>query len=77
LINDEATSSERKNSVEVVDEYICSDDECVTTDDIAGGDVTEDEEEEVSEPLDLLDSYVQGFVFSHGRQLMKRNRKQI
>jgi hypothetical protein len=35
--------------VEVVDEYVCSDDECVTRDDIAGRDVAEDEKEEVSE----------------------------
>jgi hypothetical protein len=55
--------------VEVVDEFVCSDDECVTRDDIADSDVAEDEKEEVSESLDLFDSYVQGFVLSHGRQL--------
>jgi hypothetical protein len=60
--------------VEVVDEYVCSDDECLTTDDIADSDVAEDEKEAVSEPLDLLDSYVQGFVLSHGRQLLKRKK---
>jgi hypothetical protein len=54
--------------VEVVDEYVCSHDECVTTDDIAESDVAEEEKEEVSEPLDLFDSCVQGFVLSHGRQ---------
>jgi hypothetical protein len=48
--------------VEVVHECVCSDDEYVSTDDIA--DVAEDEKEEVDEPLDLLDSYVQGFVLS-------------
>jgi hypothetical protein len=74
LINGWATSSERKNSVEVVDECVCSDDECVTTDDIADSDVAEDEKEEVGEPLDLFDSYVQGFVLIHGSQLLKRKR---
>jgi hypothetical protein len=59
--------------VEVVDEYVCSDKECVTRDDMADSDVAEDKEEEVSESLDLFDSYVQGFVLSHGRQLLKRN----
>jgi hypothetical protein len=66
--------------VEVVDEYVCSDDECVTRDDIADSDVAEDEKEEVNKPLDLFVSYAQGFVFSHGRQLLKRkkaNNKQI
>jgi hypothetical protein len=66
--------------VEVVDEYVCSDDECVNRDDVADSDVAEDEKEEVSESLDLFDSYVQGFVLSHGRQLLKRkktNEKQI
>jgi hypothetical protein len=48
----------RKNSVEVVDEYLCSDDECVTTDGIADSDVAEDEKEEVDELLDLFASYV-------------------
>jgi hypothetical protein len=48
--------------VEVIDECVCSDDECVTTDDIADSDVAEDEKEEVSESLDLFDSYVQVFV---------------
>jgi hypothetical protein len=48
--------------VEVVDEYVCSDDECGSTDDIADSDVAEDEKEEVSESLALYDSYVQGFV---------------
>jgi hypothetical protein len=52
----------RRSSVEVVDECVCSDDEYATTDDIA--DVAEDEKEEVDEPLDLLDSFVQGFVLS-------------
>jgi hypothetical protein len=52
----------RKSSVEVVDECDCSDDECVTTDDVA--DVAEDEKEEVNKPLALLDSNVQGFVLS-------------
>jgi hypothetical protein len=63
--------------VEVVDEYVCSDDECVTRDYIADSDVAEDEKEEVSESLDLFDSYVQGFVLSHSRQLLKREKKQI
>jgi hypothetical protein len=63
--------------VEVVDEYVCSDDECVTRDDIADSDVAEDEKEEVSESLDLFDSYVQGFVLSHSRQLLKRGKKQM
>jgi hypothetical protein len=45
--------------VEVVDEYVCSDDECVTREDIADSDVAEGEKEEVSESLDLFDSYVQ------------------
>jgi hypothetical protein len=62
LINDWATSFERKNSVGVLDEYVCRDDQCVTTDDIVDSDVAEDEKEEVSEPLDLFDSNVQGFV---------------
>jgi hypothetical protein len=48
----------RKNPVEVVYEYVCSNDKCVTTDDIAESDVTEDEKEEVDEPLDLFVSYV-------------------
>jgi hypothetical protein len=60
--------------VEVVDEHVCSDDECVTRDNIADSDVAEDEKEEVSESLDLLDSYVQSFVLSHGRQLLKRKK---
>jgi hypothetical protein len=60
--------------VEVVDEYVCSDDECVTRDDIADSDVAEDEKEGVSESLDLSGSYVQGFVSGHGRQLLKRKR---
>jgi hypothetical protein len=60
--------------VEVVDEYVCSDDECPTTDDIADSDVAEDETEEVSEPLDFFDSYVQGVMLSHGRQLLKRTK---
>jgi DNA polymerase elongation subunit (family B) len=66
--------------VEVVDEYVCSDDECVTRDDEADSDVAEDEKEEVSESLDLFDSYVQGFVLRHSRQLLKRkktNKKQM
>jgi hypothetical protein len=66
--------------VDVVDEYVCSDNECVTRDNIAYSDVAEDENEEVSESLDLFDSYVQGFVLSHGRQLLKgekTNKKQI
>jgi hypothetical protein len=46
--------------VEVVDEYVCSDDECVTRDDIADSNVAEDQEEEVSESLDFFDTYVQG-----------------
>jgi hypothetical protein len=58
--------------MEFVDEYVRSDDECVTTDDIADSDIAEDKNEEVNEPLDLLDSYVQGFVLSYGRQLLKR-----
>jgi hypothetical protein len=33
----------RRNSVEVVDEYVCSDNECATTDDIVDSDVAEDE----------------------------------
>jgi hypothetical protein len=57
--------------VGVVDEYVCSDDECVTRDDIADSDVAEDEKEEVSESVDLFDSYVQRFVLSHSRQLNK------
>jgi hypothetical protein len=60
--------------VEVVDEYVCSDDECVTRDNIADSDVAEDEKEEVSESSDLFDSYVQGFVLSHGRQLLKKTK---
>jgi hypothetical protein len=52
--------------VKVVNEYVCSGDECVTTDDIADSDVAEDEKGEVKEPLDLFDSYVQGCVLSHG-----------
>jgi hypothetical protein len=60
--------------VEVVDEYVCSDDECVTKDDIADSDVAGDEKEEVSESLDLFDLYVQGFVLSHSRQLLKRKK---
>jgi hypothetical protein len=63
-----------QNSVEVVDEYVCSHDECVTTDAIADSNVAEDEREEVDEPLDFFHSYVQGFVFSHGRQLLKRKK---
>jgi hypothetical protein len=35
--------------VEVVDEYLCSDDECVTRDHIADSIIAEDEKEEVSE----------------------------
>jgi hypothetical protein len=61
--------------VEVVDKYVCSDDECATRDDIADSDVAEDEKEEMSESLDLFDSYVQGFVLSHGGQLLKREKK--
>jgi hypothetical protein len=65
--------------VEVVNEYVCSDDECVTTVDVADSDVAEDEKEEVlrrgNDPLGLFDSYVQGCVLSHGRQLLIR--KQI
>jgi hypothetical protein len=61
--------------VEVVDEYVCSDDECANRDDIAESDVAEDEKEEVSESLDLFDSYVQGFLLSHGRQLMRRKKR--
>jgi hypothetical protein len=59
--------------VEAVDEYVCSDHECVARDDISDSDVAEDEKEEVSESLDLFDSYVQpcGFVLSHGSQLLK------
>jgi hypothetical protein len=45
-------------------------------DDIADSDVSEDETEEVNEPLDLLDSFVQGFMLSDGRQLLKRKKKQ-
>jgi hypothetical protein len=56
--------------VEVVHEYVCSDDECITRDDIADSDDAEDEKEEVSECLDLFDSYVRGFGLSHGRQLL-------
>jgi hypothetical protein len=63
--------------VEVVDECVCSEDECVTKDEIADSDVAEDEKEEVSESLDLFDSYVQGFVLRHGRQLLKRKKKVI
>jgi hypothetical protein len=48
----------RKNSVEVVDEYVCSDNECLTTDDVGDSDVAEDEKEEVDEPLDLFASCV-------------------
>jgi hypothetical protein len=60
--------------VEVVDEYVCRDDECVTRDDIADSDVAENEKEEVSESLDLFDSYVQGFVLSHSRLMLKRKK---
>jgi hypothetical protein len=63
--------------VEVVNEYVCSDDECATRDDITDSDVAEDEKEEVSESLGLFDSYVQGLMLSHGRQLLKRKRKQM
>jgi hypothetical protein len=77
LINDYATSSERKNSLEVIDENVCSDYECVITDDIAQSDVAEDKKKEVSEPSDLFDSYVQGFVLTHGRQLLKRNKNKM
>jgi hypothetical protein len=35
--------------MEVVDEYVCSDDECATRDDIADSDVAEVEKEVVSE----------------------------
>jgi hypothetical protein len=59
------------------DECVCSDDECVHTDDIADSDVAEDDKEEVNEPLDLFESFVQGFVLSNGRQLWKRKKKQI
>jgi hypothetical protein len=31
--------------VEIVDEYVCSNDECATTDDIADSNVAEDEKE--------------------------------
>jgi hypothetical protein len=61
--------------VEVVNDYVCSDDECVTRDDIADSDVAEDEKEEVSESVDLFDSYVQGIVLGHGRQLLKREKR--
>jgi hypothetical protein len=57
--------------VEVVDEYVCSDDDCITRDDIVDSDVAEVEKEELSVSLDLFDSYVQGFVLSRGRQLLK------
>jgi hypothetical protein len=60
--------------VEVVDEYVCSDAECVTRDNIADSGVAEDEKEELCESLDLFDSYVQSFVLSHGRQLLKRKK---
>jgi hypothetical protein len=66
--------------VEVVDECVCSDDECVSTDDIADSDVSEDEKEEVGEPLDLFDSYVQGFVRAMAGSCWKgkkANKKQI
>jgi hypothetical protein len=46
----------------------------VTTDDIADSDVAEDEKEVVNEPLDLFDSFVQGFALSDGRQLLKRKK---
>jgi hypothetical protein len=36
--------------VEVVDENICSDDECVSTDDTADSNAAGDEKEEVIEP---------------------------
>jgi hypothetical protein len=45
----------RKISVKIVDEYVCSDDECASRDDIADSDVAEDEIEEEDEPLDLFD----------------------
>jgi hypothetical protein len=61
----------RKNSVKVVDACVCDDAECVTADSIADNDVAEDEKEKIDEPLDLFDSYVQGFVLSHGRQRLK------
>jgi hypothetical protein len=60
--------------VEVVGEYVCSDNECVTRADIADSDVAEEEKEEVSESLDFFYSYVQGFVLSHGNQLLKREK---
>jgi hypothetical protein len=60
--------------VDVVDEYVCSDDECVNTDNIAGSDVADDEKVEVEEPRDLFDSFVQGFLLSNGRQRLKRNK---
>jgi hypothetical protein len=38
-----------------IDEYVCSDDECATKDDIADSDVTEDEIEEKDKVSDLFD----------------------
>jgi hypothetical protein len=61
--------------VEVVDEYVCSGDECVSTDDI-DSDVAEDEKEEVNEPLDSFGSCMQGLVLSHGRELLKRKKSE-
>jgi hypothetical protein len=44
----------RKNSVEIVDEYVCSVKECETADDIADRDIAEEKEED-DEPLGLFD----------------------
>jgi hypothetical protein len=55
----------RENSVVLFDECICGDDECGNMDDIADSDVAEDDKEEVGEPLDLIESGMQGFVMSH------------
>jgi hypothetical protein len=62
------------------DECVCRDDESVTTDDIADSDVAADETEEVNQPLDVFDLFVQGFLLYDGRQLLKRkkaNKKQM
>jgi hypothetical protein len=62
--------------VEVVNEYVRSDNECATMDDIADRDVSEDAKEEFDEPVDLFDSFVQVFVMSNGRQRLKRKTKE-
>jgi hypothetical protein len=40
--------------VEIVDEYVCSNDECAVTDDVADTGVSEDESEGAAKPLYFL-----------------------